>query len=61
MDYIITKIKDTKIEKICLQHFEMIGKQSGERVRQHLNLQPSKKLNNMHHSICLKLNAESKL
>ena len=28
--------------EICLQHFEMTSKQSGERVRQHLDLQPSK-------------------
>ena len=39
------KLKSRILElkkKFSLQHFEMIGKQSGERVRQHLNLQPSK-------------------
>ena len=53
------KSRILELKKFSLQHFEMIGKQSGERVRQHLNLQPSKN-QTVYHPICLKPNAESK-
>ena len=36
------KSRILELKKFSLQHFEIIGKQSGERVHQHLNLQPSK-------------------